>query len=68
MFHSQVSIIDSAAVGEVQETFIVSSSPIQCIAAIPEFNDQDPDVLASESLLNIFDVMYIYTNYWFIPL
>ena len=40
---SQVSILDAAAVGEVLETFPVCSNPIKCIAAIPEFDDQDPD-------------------------
>ena len=44
-------MLDAAAVGEVQETFIVSSSVIQCIAPIPTFNDQDPDVLASKFAL-----------------
>ncbi len=44
----QVSIIDAAAVGEVVETFPISSSPIQCIASIPEFDEQDPDVLTGQ--------------------
>ena len=45
---SQVSILDAAAVGEVLETFPVCSSPIKCIAAIPEFDDKDPDILSSK--------------------
>ncbi len=46
----QVSIIDAAAVGEVVETFPISSSPIQCIASIPEFDEQDPDVLTGQGV------------------
>ena len=45
---SQVSILDAAAVGEVLDTFPVCSNPIKCIAAIPEFDDQDPDIMASK--------------------
>lgn len=46
---TKVSILDAAAVGEVLETFPVSSTPVQCIASIPEFDDNDPDVLPSLS-------------------
>jgi hypothetical protein len=45
---SKVSILDTAAVGEVLETFAVCSSPIICIGAVPSFNDKDPDVLSSQ--------------------
>ena len=41
-------MLDAAAMGEVLETFIVSSTPIDCITGIPAFDDNDPDVLTSE--------------------
>ena len=41
-----MSVVDVAAVGEVLETFPICASPIQCIASIPGFDDQDPDILA----------------------
>ena len=44
----QVNVLDAAAVGEVLDTFAVCSSPIVCICAVPSFDDQDPDVLASK--------------------
>ena len=43
-----MSVIDAAAVGEVLETFPVCASPIQCIAAVPAFDENDPDVIAGE--------------------
>ena len=42
-------MLDAAAMGEVLESFIVSSTPIQCISAIPGFDENDPDVLTSQS-------------------
>ncbi len=42
----QVSVLDVAAVGEVVETFPVCASPIQCIASVPGFDENDPDVIA----------------------
>ena len=51
----QVSVLDAAAMGEVLETFIVSSTPVQCITTIPAFDDNGPDVL-TVSLL--YYVMY----------
>ena len=45
---SQVSVLDAAAMGEVLETFIVSSTPVECITAIPAFDDNDLDVLTSQ--------------------
>ena len=44
----QVSVLDAAAMGEVLESFIVSSTPIQCISSVPAFDDNDPDVLTSQ--------------------
>ena len=46
---TQVSVIDAAAMGEALDTFTVCASPIQCIATVPGFNENDPDVLTSES-------------------
>jgi hypothetical protein len=46
---TKVSVLDAAAMGEVLESFIVSSTPIQCISAIPPFDENDPDVLTSLS-------------------
>lgn len=46
---TKVSVLDAAAMGEVLESFIVSSTPVQCIAAIPAFDENDPDVLTSLS-------------------
>ena len=48
IFIPQVNILDAAAVGEVLETFAVCSSSIDCICVVPEFDDQDPDVLSSK--------------------
>ena len=50
----QVSVLDAAAMGEVLETFIVSSTPVQCITAIPGFDDNDPDVLTSQSTRTVY--------------
>ena len=50
-FCLQVNILDAAAVGEVLETFAVCSSSIDCICVVPEFDAQDPDVLASKKEL-----------------
>jgi hypothetical protein len=44
---SKVSVVDAGGVGDVLETFPVSSDPIACIASVPEFDDKDPEVLAS---------------------
>ena len=44
----QISVIDAGGVGDVVETFPVASDTITCIAAVPEFDEQDPEVLASE--------------------
>ena len=44
----QVSVMDAAAMGEILETFIVSSTPIECITGIPAFDENDPDVLTSK--------------------
>ena len=41
-------MVDAGGVGDVVETFPVASDTIKCIAAVPEFNEQDPEVLASE--------------------
>ena len=54
---TQVSVIDAAAMGEALETFTVCASPIQCIATVPGFNENDPDVLTSKS----FPVIPTYT-------
>ena len=48
---TQVNVIDAAAMGEVLDTFTVCISPIRCIATVPEFNENDPDVLTSKPLL-----------------
>ena len=53
----QVSVLDAAAMGEVLETFIVSSTPVECITAIPAFDENDPDVLTSQFMIPI----YVYT-------
>ena len=45
---TQVNVIDAAAMGEVLDTFTVCTSPIHCIATVPEFNENDPDVLTSK--------------------
>lgn len=42
-------MLDTAAVGEVLETFAVCSSPLTSIAAVPSFDEKDPDVLSSKS-------------------
>ena len=42
--------MDTAAVGEVLETFAVCSTPIVCMSAVPSFDDKDPDVLSSKLL------------------
>ncbi len=42
-------MVDVAAVGEVLETFPVCASPIQCIASVPGFDENDPDVVAGKS-------------------
>ena len=41
-------MVDAGGVGDVLETFPISSDPISCIASVPGFDDQDPEVLASE--------------------
>lgn len=43
-----MSILDAAAVGEVLETFAVCSSSIDSICVVPEFDQNDPDVVSSE--------------------
>ena len=44
---TQVSVIDAATMGEALDTFTICASPIHCIAAVPGFNKNDPDVLTS---------------------
>ena len=44
----QVSVVDAGGVGDVIETFPVASDTITCIAAVPEFDEHDPEVLASK--------------------
>ena len=44
----QISVVDAGGVGDVVETFPVASDTITCIASVPEFDEQDPEVLASE--------------------
>ena len=56
-----MSVLDAAAMGEVLETFIVSSTPIQCITAIPGFDENDPDVLTSQFIMYIMYRYCIYT-------
>ena len=41
-------MIDVAAVGDVLDTFPICASPITCIASIPEFDGNDPEVLAGK--------------------
>ena len=48
---TQVSVIDAAAMGEALDTFTICASPIHCIATVPGFNENDPDVLTSKTLL-----------------
>lgn len=43
----KVSVIDVSAVGEVLDTFPVCQTPVTCITSVPQFNPEDPDVLAS---------------------
>ena len=43
---TQVSVIDAATM--TLDTFTICASPIHCIAAVPGFNKNDPDVLTSE--------------------
>ena len=43
--------MDAGAVGEVMETFAVSSNAVVCMAVAPTFDECDPDVLSSESRL-----------------
>ena len=40
--------MDVGAVGEVLDTFPVCQTAVTCITSVPEFNPDDPDVLASE--------------------
>ena len=47
-------MLDAAAMGEILETFIVSSTPIECITGIPAFDENDPDVLTSKLLYCIY--------------
>lgn len=44
----QISVVDAGGVGDVIETFPVASDTITCIAAVPEFDEHDPEVLASK--------------------
>ncbi|XP_065910931.1 C-Jun-amino-terminal kinase-interacting protein 3-like [Dysidea avara] len=46
---TKVSIVDVGAVGEVLDTFPVCQTPVTCITSVPQFNPDDPDVLASLS-------------------
>lgn len=46
---TKVSVIDVSAVGEVLDTFPVCQTPVTCITSVPQFNPEDPDVLASVS-------------------
>ena len=55
----QVSVLDAAAMGEVLDSFIVSSTPIQCVTAIPGFDDQDPDILSSEPSLQLHSMCHV---------
>ena len=57
-------MLDAAAMGEVLETFIVSSTPVECITAIPAFDDNDPDVLTSQyiTLPTVYVRMYVLTS------
>lgn len=48
-----MNILDAAAVGEVLETFAVCSSSIDCICVVPEFDDQDTDVLSSKGSVHV---------------
>lgn len=48
---TQVSVIDAVSMGEALDTFTVCASPIHCIATVPGFNENDPNVLTSKSLL-----------------
>ena len=41
-------MIDVSAVGEVLDTFPVCQTPVTCITSVPQFNPDDPDVLASK--------------------
>lgn len=41
--------MDAGAVGEVMETFAVSSNAVVCMAVVPGYDEYDPDVLSSES-------------------
>ena len=41
-------MVDAGGVGDVIETFPVASDTITCIAAVPEFDEHDPEVLASK--------------------
>ena len=52
-----MSVLDAAAMGEVLETFIVSSTPVECITAIPAFDENDPDVLTS-TFLSLCVILY----------
>lgn len=48
LYSHQISVLDAAGMGEVLETFVVSSTAISCISAVPQFDGFDPDVLSSE--------------------
>ena len=52
-------MIDAAAMGEAIETFTVCASPIHCIATVPGFNENDPDVLTSKPLLITMSCMHV---------
>ena len=47
-------MLDSAAVGEVLETFAVCSTPISSITAVPSFDVTDADVLSSKFVITQF--------------
>ena len=53
-------MIDAAAMGEAIETFTVCASPIHCIATVPGFNENDPDVLTSKLLLITMSCMRVH--------
>ena len=41
--------MDAGSVGEVMETFLVSSNAVVCMTVAPSFDDCDLDVLSSGS-------------------
>ena len=60
---TQVSVIDAATMGEALDTFTVCASPIHCIATVPGFNENDPDVLTSElDPINYYLCTYVHVS------